>query len=302
MFVIMGALATLAFTAEFLDRRHYADVGFHRIVFQSVLLPAALFCYATAQAFAKSKHRGLWICLAAAIVACLLVTGTRSVVLLLVGPLALMVTYVNQIFKLIPRLLFYFGGGAVVLLVAIQAFAFITGTDFERPVDRMASISATIANPISDQGYQERVEQTREAWTAFLDNPLFGVGPGHLFEGRSPTDARILTINIDSPAAFPAKFGLVGIGALLVAVIGYGLFLKGLPLRAAFVSRASLIAYSAVVLAMAALLSPVEDKGLSFGLFFLLALSRIDTGRGELASKSRNDHQTTFDATGRVVG
>jgi hypothetical protein len=300
MFVIMGALATLAFTAEFLDRRHYADVGFHRIVFQSVLLPAALFSYATAQVFAKSKHRVLWMCLAAAIVACLLVTGTRSVLLLLVGPLALMVAYVTQIFRLLPRLLLYFGGGAIVLLVAIQAFAFITGTDFERPIDRIASISATIAHPISDQSYQERVEQTREGWSAFLDNPLFGVGPGHLFEGRSPTDARILTFNIDSPAAFPAKFGLVGIGVLLVVVIGYGLFLKGLPLRAEVASRASLIAYSAVVLAMAALLSPIEDKGLSFGMFFLLALSGTDSGSGELASKSRNDQQTTFEP-GKVV-
>jgi O-antigen ligase len=306
MFVISGTLAAVAFAAEFLDRRHYADLAFHRVVFQSVLLPAALFCYATAQAFTKNKHRALWIATAASILACLLVTGTRTVLLLLVGPLALMVAYGSQLFRLVPRLILYFGGGLIVLLAAIQGFVFIVGGDLQKPTDRLASITATIANPMSDSSYRERVEQTEEAWNVFLGNPLFGVGPGHLFEGRSPTDARILTFNIDSPAAFAAKFGLVGIAALLVVAIGYGLFIKGLPPRDAVASRAALIAYSAVVLAMATLLSPFEDKGLSFGLFFLLALS--GSGRGVPArSPTRITREfplqvkrATFEPTGRV--
>jgi hypothetical protein len=113
------------------------------------------------------------------------------------------------------------------------------------------------------------------AWGTFTDSPLFGIGPGHVYEYRRVSgDVEIYRgYSIDTAVAFPAKFGLVGVALLLLIAWAYlrlGVRLGRYPRAAA--ARGALLAWGTVTLLTLPLTVPWEDKGYSFGLLFLLAL------------------------------
>jgi hypothetical protein len=72
---------------------------------------------------------------------------------------------------------------------------------------------------------------------------------------------------------FPAKFGLLGLAAVLLLVGKYWSFTRILARRREpTVAQLALVGYLAVVASSAILNNPLEDKGLSFGLILVLAL------------------------------
>jgi hypothetical protein len=78
---------------------------------------------------------------------------------------------------------------------------------------------------------------------------------------------------LDTSVTFPAKFGLLGLAAVLLVVGKYWSFIRILACRREpTVAQLALVGYLALVAGSAILTDPLEDTGLSFGLILILAL------------------------------
>lgn len=90
---------------------------------------------------------------------------------------------------------------------------------------------------------------------------------------------------LDTPMTFPAKFGVLGLLVLLLRVAGFLAFARRLgrggPPTVAYLT---LLGFLAAVAALAFLAPPFEDKGLSFELILILALSLAETSRPAAAT------------------
>jgi hypothetical protein len=119
----------------------------------------------------------------------------------------------------------------------------------------------------------DRQAQTRVAKEIFVAHPILGSGPGTYFNWTAQNRQKVLSFLIDSPMAYPAKFGAVGLVVLLFLVLEYGSFL-----RSAFrfdhprPETLALGAYAVFAVLGSLLGNPLEDKGLTLGLVLLLAL------------------------------
>jgi len=89
--VVVGALASLSWTIEWLDRRGIADVPIDRLLLPAGHVAIALYTFALAVAMTGRYRPYAWAALAGAVLGMLLVTGTRSTLVLLVAPLAMAV-------------------------------------------------------------------------------------------------------------------------------------------------------------------------------------------------------------------
>ncbi len=129
-----------------------------------------------------------------------------------------------------------------------------------------------------------RILQTAQLAQAFAQDPILGAGPGKVFPSVARGYLVMSTSVNDSPMEFPAKYGIVGVALLLAAVVQLirfgreraGLFGSSPALRA-------LAAYGIFAFIVSVAHSPIVDKGFSFGLAFLLALSLMETGDQRVA-------------------
>ncbi len=94
-FVLAGLLVTAALTVQLLTLRQLSTSTLRQLaVFTGFALPVTLYCYACARAiYSREKRADLlrWGFLAGAVFAALLISGTRSVFLLIAPPLVMMI-------------------------------------------------------------------------------------------------------------------------------------------------------------------------------------------------------------------
>jgi hypothetical protein len=348
--IVLGTVAAASFSVFWLDRRHLADLAINKFVFPSGPLATALFCYASSAAILAPRRRRSWAALMAFIAAAILITGTRSGILLLaapgivalVGPRREFPVRISRSLRLLP--VWLLGTGLFVLLIGLA-----TGSNISESMRRLSSVvnavplsvvssptpvasaatptaaldpttsspttsspttsspttsSPTTSSPsaspgggtilispspthepgvipietvppaIAAQSTNERVAQARVAFDTFRSNLIFGVGPGYMFEWTDEFDLKHSSFNLDTPVAYPAKFGLVGMLGLGAYLLSIGLFLlRREPSVAWRVGAVSLFALAAVWTVTLPLTLPFEDKGFSFGFLLLLALS-----------------------------
>jgi hypothetical protein len=176
-----------------------------------------------------------------------------------------------------------------------------TGANQEVLTKRLEIFKST-GDEREDASYDDRMTQAGVAWDTFKANALFGAGPGVEFEwkprGLPPSSSSVL----DTPASFPAKFGLLGLATALILVATYWSFIRTLARRGeATVAQLALIGYFAVVAILTLLTNPLEDKGLSFGLILLLALVLREasqfTTRRQTKFVLRDRHEAHEDGT-----
>jgi hypothetical protein len=150
----------------------------------------------------------------------------------------------------------------------------------------LQSATSFIGDSGSGQSYTARLAQTRVAWDAFASAPIFGVGPGWTYQWQDRFGV-YSSFSIDSPAAIPAKFGIVGLVAMAAIVVALIVLTRNLRVqREPSTAWTALVAFLAVVAAGAPLGSPFEDKGLGFGLLILIALAVLDSS----GSKEHENH------------
>lgn len=272
LFVAAGGLATLSFATYWLSHRHIADLPISRFALSSFLFPAALFAYSAAAALHGTTNRMRWLGLASIVLALLLVTGARTSLALLVAPLAIAISARRYLAMRFLRLMFLTPLAIVLILLVAYSVVGLTGASAE-VIDKRIAILKSTGNPKSDASYEDRLAQSHAAWKAFTEKPVFGSGPGTSFEWQTTNGLTRASFVIDSPASFPAKFGLVGLGAVAFLILSYTSFLRNaVRLDHPRVDTLAFIGYTAIAVVASFLAPPLEDKGFALGLILILAL------------------------------
>jgi O-antigen ligase len=121
---------------------------------------------------------------------------------------------------------------------------------------------------------RERLTQSGLAWELFVSEPIFGTGLGYAVDWVDESGLAHHAFNTDTPLSFASKFGVVGLGILLfVLFVGAG-FVRGIYRTSGWsVALVALLMFLSVGVAYSLLAVPMEDKGFSFGLILLVALS-----------------------------
>lgn len=140
--------------------------------------------------------------------------------------------------------------------------------------DRLGSIADLLRDPTSQQSVQERLSQTRVAVEALLAHPVFGLGPGTNIAWVDSSGRNQAGYYLDTPIMFEAKFGFLGF-AVLAAWAGCAVAsLRRLVHVAGWTPETlALFGYGTLFAAASFLGPPMDDKGASFALVFILALA-----------------------------
>lgn len=267
---VIGVVAALGFAADWLTRRGVTALPFGRFVLSSLVLPGLAFGLALVMVFhARSLlSRLLWLVPVVAIPIAMLVTGTRTNLIIFVAvavvlgslknarvPLGRMVTLVT-VGLLLGSILF-----PIVVSVAVADPAFIT--------NRVnALVSALSGN--GDASLSFRQDQAETASQMISRSPFFGYGLGYM-----------VPFTVDSPLLTPLRLGWVGtilvglfICAMSVAVWRGSRFYAPTPATTAW------WAFLAICLANLIFGTPLEDRG--FGFAIMLASMAIASSFNEL--------------------
>ena len=287
LLVLAGLVATASFSTHWLEQRHIAHLPFSQFALSSFFFPAALFAYATASALHARARRARWLFLAALVFALLVVTGTRSTLILAVAPVVVAFAARRYLSARFIRLVLLAPAAVLVIAVAVFSVVQVTHASTSMISKRITILKGTGTS--SDASYKDRQAQTRAARDVFYAHPVLGSGPGTYFTWQVMGVGERSDFIIDSPLDFPAKFGLAGLAVIVFLVLEYGSFMK-----AAFrfdhprPETLALAAFAALAVLDSSLTNPLEDKGCTLGLVLLLALvfrtSRGQTRRGGAAA------------------
>ena len=292
MLVVAGLLGGLSWAVEWLNRREILDLPFARLVFPSGQLPGLLYFFAMATALTTARRRWAWTLLAGLTLGLFVITGTRSSLLLLIGPLAMTaIAGWSQIRSSAQVLALH----AIVAIAVVATFqlSVAIASDLERdgqgqpgssqPAatsvpdvlgDRFGSLPAVLGHLGSDASIKERLAQYEAAWKLFISAPIVGVGPGHMIEWIDVSGYPRSGFTADTPLVMPAKFGLAGILVFLGVAAAYGSSVRAaLRQNPRSAITLTLVAFGVWVIVGLPLGFPVEDKGMSLALILLLSLA-----------------------------
>jgi O-antigen ligase len=280
-----GLLGVTAWAVEWLQRRAIAHFDASRIAVASLFVPAALFAYAMASALHERAKRLVWLLVAAAILAVLFSTGTRTTLTLLLAPLAIALLVRRDRVTRSMRLLALGPLAVVLTLVVAVAAVNVMDANTEYLRERLTLVTVTGSSE-EDISYNDRVEQSRVAFDAFKAHPVLGTGPGTRFDWVTYDGRQMSDFVLDTPMTFPAKFGALGMLVLLFLVAKFFVFARGLGRdRPPTVAYLTLLGYLLVVAVLGFAAPPFEDKGLSFGLLLILALALAEVNRPPAATR-----------------
>lgn len=303
LLVLAGVLGGLSWAVEWLGRRQILELPIGRLVFPSGQLPGMLYLFASAMALTARRRAVAWVVLAGVMLGLFLITGTRSSLLLLAGPLAMASLLGSARIGSSLRLLVAHAGVAVGVVLAFQLALALPvilrpteqpgspgPTPTSRPDvlgDRLWSLPAVVGNPGSDPSIKERLAQYDAAWALFASSPVVGVGPGHPITWVNVSGHVRTGFMADTPLVLAAKFGLLGILVFVGAAVAYGSTVRAALRR----DRRSgmmlaLVAYGVWTIVALPLGFPVEDKGASLALMLLLALAFVERTPGSNPSPS----------------
>lgn len=289
MLVGIGLLGGLSWAVEWLDRRNIVDLPIARLLFPSAHVPATLYVFAAASALVAGRRRMLWTIVAGVVLALFLITGTRSSLLLLAGPLgmAFILGWAHRRSSVVVLAIHGIVAAGVVLAFQVLVTLPVAPPGVEpegtAPAgtaapgvlgERLGSIPGLVEQPASDPSIRERVAQYRSAWNLFASSPIIGVGPGHAIEWTNVSGQLERGFVADTPLVMPAKFGIVGVAVFVAVGMAYWRIVRAAVAR----NRRSavtlaVVGYGVWVVVTLPLGFFVEDKGASLALILLLALA-----------------------------
>lgn len=283
LLVATGTFGGVAFAIHWLDRRGIAHINASRFGLASHFVAAGLFAYAMSAVIHARRRK--WLALASLILALLLITGNRATLVLVLAPLAIALGARRHRLTRSVRVAFVGPVAIAVTLVVAAVGVRIAGADEASLARRLDILRSTASS--SDASYRERLGQAEVAWSVATSNPILGRGPGTVFVWSTVDRRQVSSFVLDTPLTFPAKFGFVGLLILVYVVWKYWSFVRSLiRLQGPTIASLALIAYMAIIAGTALGVSPLEDKGLSFGLMLMLALALGEVSRRESESLS----------------
>jgi O-Antigen ligase len=272
LIVVAGLAGSAAFAAHWLSSRHIASIP-NAFGLPTFLLGAALFAYAMAFVLEGDRQRLRWLMLASAILAGLIATGTRSSLILLAIPIAIILGARRHFARRSVRFAIVIPAAALLVLLGVQFLIRYTSAHRDVLQERVQLLRHSGSS--SDQSYVDRLAQTTAAWKVFKSSPLLGVAPGYSFTWFDPTGNEKSSTVIDTPVEYLAKFGVFGLWPVLVLAVSVKRGLGRLRKRTggATIGQLAVIGLAGAFLIWWALGVPFDDKGFAIGFLLLLALA-----------------------------
>lgn len=286
LLVLGGTLGALGFMARWLTNRGIADLSFVAVGLPTLVLASVVIAYGVSVLLHGHRRRLAWAALTAAVFAMLLSTGTRTALVLLAAPLAVVFGSWHRIGQRSFRLVAAAPLVAVLVFLGAQGIVRVTNADTEVLAKR-ASLLFETGERSADRSYLDRLAQTESAWESFRSSPIVGAGPGTpIVWLNSFNQVQVATV-VDSPVSFLAKFGLFGLVAPLFLAVGFVATLRALGRRTGerTITQLALIGFGAIVAVWSLLHNPYEDKGFAIGLMLLLALAAREASDAALESR-----------------
>lgn len=278
IFVIAGLAGSAAFAARWLSERGIASIS-GVFGLPTLMLGAAVFAYAMAATLEGDRNRMRWLALAAAIFAGFLSTGTRSSVVLLAAPIAIVFGARRHFARRSVRLAIVLPVVVLLVVLGVQSLMRVAGASRDAFSARVQLALST--GKVSDQSYLDRRVQTAAAWELFKQAPILGVGPGAPITWTNSAGVTTSAASVDSPVAYLSKFGLLGLWPLVVLGWSFRLALGRFRERTGerTIPQLGLIGFAAIVVAWSILQVPFEDKGLASGFLLLLAIALSEASK-----------------------
>jgi O-antigen ligase len=280
-----GLLGAFAFAVTWFNNRGITNLPITWVGFPGVLLPAALASYGTAAALQGSRRAGVWIVLAAACFGLLASTGTRSALVLLASPVAIVFAAPRGLFRRALRLSLGFPLAALAVVGLVTSVIALANANTSVLRDRRATLYESGSQV--DRSYLDRLSQSRASLAAFHSARLVGTGPGVPIEWHNSFGKLESTSTVDSPLGYLAKFGFAGLVPLVVLVGSFIVFVRSLG-RSPIVltSRLALVGFGVVTVLWSLLNVPFEDKSFPVGYMLLVAIAAVElrNARTELSS------------------
>jgi len=280
IFATVGALAGIGFAINWLNRRGLATIGVAHLLLSSFILCGAAVSYAVSRVVDGSERGRLpWLILACAVPGFIFVTGTRAGLLLLVIPMVMFL--IASRLTILQRVVYgVVGFAAAIAVIAVVALTLVSvfGVDRARLDERLSSIPGFRSTALATASLDERAAERRDAIQVWKQHPVVGAGAGVQFRWVSPTGVNRSAFTIDSLLSFPAKFGVIGVIALLAWLAAVGRLTMKRRRAGAQIAGDALIVFAVFAALYGYLASPLEEKGLAFALIFMFALLLVESG------------------------
>ncbi|MFI7495981.1 O-antigen ligase family protein [Kocuria sp. M4R2S49] len=262
--VLFTGLAAVSFSVFWLSARGVSLLGVERIFMFSMILSGLGIM--VGGVYGMIRLSPMWLIFGSFCLIAVLVTGTRSGLLLVLG---LIGAYGALKHYRVPLVRLLVGLSVVVmtayLTVPLIASQVSTQGFFEKRVEAILRVlEGGVSADASGSIRARALEITLDEWT---NHPLLGVGFGHAFAspvaGRSPVD-----FQLDSGMLLFAKFGIIGTLFLLLffVLLSWSLIRFHIVTGVRSEGQAIGTAFLFMCLVFAVLGAPTEDKGFAFGL------------------------------------
>jgi hypothetical protein len=212
LIVVLGVAAAAGFAIDWISRRHVSSLEVGRLILATTTLVALAFAYLLMKA-ATGPNRPVWIILSTVTIAMMMVSGTRTNLVLLAAAIGIVGSAAKgrvPIYRLVIQIAF------LLLLagVSIPVLGKLLTDDPQFLSKRISAATAVMTGKFATDGsFLERAHAYATAKAVFLQSPLVGIGPGHAFTaGRSHSH---YSTSLDTPWLVPAKLGLLGVAALV---------------------------------------------------------------------------------------
>ncbi|MGY1769921.1 O-antigen ligase family protein [Blastococcus sp. SYSU D00813] len=288
LIVCAGLYATVAFAVVWLNVRGLSVLPVESIGISGTPMCAFAFCFALASWGAAERRRPAWAVLAVVIPVLLLVTGTRNSLLFLAAFLGLAGSRLKGRIPLVKLV----SMGVVAIAAAAALLPVLAGrltTDKDFLFRRLASIGDLLSGSTDDLSYNDRTRQYDLALDTWQSSPLFGTGPGYLYDAyQYKVGADRFAFTMDTPLIIPAKLGLVGVLILVALVVALILSARRITqIGALGVTGSTGRAFFVVQVVMLPLGAAVENKTFAMVILLLLLAQAVHAVR----DSKRNDER-----------
>lgn len=271
--VLTCSFGAVSFAVHYLNARGVTALAIDQLGLPSMMLLAFGVPFALVQGAGRSRVRPLWLFWGLLLIGCILVTGSRSGLVLFTAFIGVIGSQVSGGVSVRRTAVIGVIGLAILFVGAKPVVDAVTTPGFYE--SRVVATQRVMTSGVGADGSGVMRERALSiALGEWRKSELVGVGFGHEFASPA-ADAGPVLFQIDTPSLYLAKFGLVGTALLW---LGVGLVVGPLMWRRVGDRRASgevtHVVRGAICVwtAATAFGAITEDKGFALGLMLIVML------------------------------